>query len=98
MEARECLVQDHLLKGIEDSYIFFVFNSDLVFRRGVTDGASKEPTRRRHLRVGGPGLENSTTGASLGSQVGSWSSGDAGRHRLFGRAGLASEAPQEASR
>ena len=33
---------------------------------------------------GGPGLENSMAGASLGSQVGSWSSGDAGDHRLFG--------------
>ena len=29
-EARECLVQDHLLNGIEDSYIFFVFNTAIA--------------------------------------------------------------------
>ena len=39
MEARECLVQDHLLNGIEDSYIFFVFNPAIavvmrIFRKG----------------------------------------------------------------
>ena len=39
MEARECLVQDHVLNGIEDSYIFFVFNTAIavvmrIFRRG----------------------------------------------------------------
>ena len=38
-EARECLVQDHLLNGIEDSYIFFVFNTAIavvmrIFRKG----------------------------------------------------------------
>ena len=33
---------------------------------------------------GGLDLENRMAGASLGSQVGSWSSGDPGSHRLFG--------------